>query len=98
VPFFVVERSTEKANSQPTCISSSAARTWTSFPDKPEYIQYGTLKWKLATKAPRVLYGQKLRPIKPAGVPNLKQTESAKQKTQIQHHRYGIQPLPSLKH
>jgi hypothetical protein len=55
------------------CDECMCGSTWTSFPeDKPEYIQYGTLKLKLAPKAPSVLYGQKLKPIKPAGVPDLK--------------------------
>jgi hypothetical protein len=40
--------------------------------NKPKYIQYGMLKWKLAPKVPSVFYRRKLRPIKPAGVPNLK--------------------------
>jgi hypothetical protein len=52
------------------CIHSS---TWTSFPmSDPKYIKYGMLKWKLAQNAPHVLHGQKLRPIKPTGIPDLK--------------------------
>jgi hypothetical protein len=55
------------------CDECMHGSTRTSFPvNKPEYIQYGMLKWKLAPKVPSVLYGQKLRPIKPSGVPDLK--------------------------
>jgi hypothetical protein len=47
--------------------------TWMSFPvNDPKYKKYGMLKWKLALNAPNALHGQKLRPIKPAGVPDLK--------------------------
>jgi hypothetical protein len=46
---------------------------WTWFPvNRPHFIKYGTLAWKVAPKAPSVLHGQKLRPIKPAGVLDLK--------------------------
>jgi hypothetical protein len=48
---------------------------WTSFPvSAPEYIRYGTLEWKLAQSKPRAgqTQGKRLRPIKPAGVPDLK--------------------------
>jgi hypothetical protein len=49
------------------CDECMHGSTWTSFPaNKPKYIQYGRLKWKLAPKVPSMLYGQKLRPIKPA--------------------------------
>jgi hypothetical protein len=55
------------------CDECMHGSTWTSFPaNKTEYIQHGTVKWKLAPKAPSMLDGQRIRPIKPAGVPNLK--------------------------
>jgi hypothetical protein len=50
------------------CMHGSA---WMLFPvNRPHFIRYGTLAWKLAPTA--VLHGQKLRPIKPAGVLDLK--------------------------
>jgi hypothetical protein len=55
------------------CSECMHGTTWTSFPaTSPELIQYGTMSWKLAPTAPCVLHGQKLRPIKPAGVKGLK--------------------------
>jgi hypothetical protein len=58
------------------CMHSGA---WTSFPvSSPQFIRYGTLQWKIAPKAPSVLQGQRLRPVKPAGVepePREKSTE-----------------------
>jgi hypothetical protein len=51
------------------------AGPWTSFTvSAPKYIKYGMLKWKLAQSEPRAgrVRGEKLRPIKPAGVPGLK--------------------------
>jgi hypothetical protein len=51
------------------CSECMHSTTWTSFPvTKPKLIQFGTMDWKLAPTAPCVLYGQKPRPIKPAGV------------------------------
>jgi hypothetical protein len=50
------------------CKKCMHGSTWTSFPvNDPKYIKYGMRNWKLAPTAPSALYGQKLRPIKPAG-------------------------------
>jgi hypothetical protein len=55
------------------CSECMYGGAWTSFPtNEPHFIKYGTLAWKLAPKAPSILQGQKLRPIKPAGVQDLK--------------------------
>jgi hypothetical protein len=57
------------------CKECMYAHPWTTFPvSDPEYIKYGTLKWKLAQSKPRAgqTQGKRLRHIKPAGVPNLK--------------------------
>jgi hypothetical protein len=61
------------------CNECMHGSTWTSCPvTDPEYIKYGMLNWKLALNAPRVLHGQKLRPIKPAGVPPDLKTKAKK--------------------
>jgi hypothetical protein len=51
------------------CEECMHTSTWTSFPvTRPDYIEYGTLKWKLAQKEPGALQGQRLRPIIANGV------------------------------
>jgi hypothetical protein len=51
------------------CSKCMHSGTWTLFPvSSPQFIRYGTLQWKIAPKAPSMLHGQRLRPIKPAGV------------------------------
>jgi hypothetical protein len=70
------------------CEECMHTSTWTSFPvTHPDYIEYGTLKWKLALKEPRTLHGQKPRPIIAAGVapldkkPEAKKTPPSKRRT-----------------
>jgi hypothetical protein len=56
------------------CKECMYASPWTSFPvSAPQYIKYGTLKWKLAqSERAAQVHGERLRIVKPAGVPDLK--------------------------
>jgi hypothetical protein len=67
------------------CSECMHSGTWTSFPvSSPQFIRYGTLQWKIAPKAPSVLHGQRLRPIKPAGVLNF-EPEPRENSTEKRH-------------
>jgi hypothetical protein len=81
------------------CSECMQCGAWTLFPaSRPHLIKYGTLEWKIAPKAPSVLHGRKLRPIKPAGVLDLK--PEAKKTSPDKRHKFSStdhSPLSCIK-